>query len=415
MSKTVRKEELPRLRQRYQQRGREGKKRLLDEFCEQWGYSRKHAIKLLGSNLGEPTGLSKRMGRPPTYSVEMRRGLKEIWLASDQMCGKRLKRALPLWIPHYEALHGKLQPQVVKELKAISAASIDRVLAPFRARYPSKGLGGTKPGSLLKTQIPIKTDHWDVKRPGFLEADTVAHCGASLAGEFIWSVTFTDIHSGWSQCAAVWNKGSHGVVQEVSKLEQSLPFRLLGFDCDNGSEFLNYHLLNYFSNRKRGVQFTRSRPYHKNDNAHVEQKNWTHVRQLLGYDRLEDPELIEPINKLYRELWEPYHNFFCPSMKLKKKVRIGGKTRRYYEDPATPYQRLVKSRRLSPEQKKRLSMQYKSLNPFDLKIRIEGALGAILAQARRSSRPTGSLRGGPKFARKESLTKGVTDYEATTP
>jgi hypothetical protein len=158
---------------------------------------------------------------------------------------------------------------------------------------------------LLKTQIPIRTDNWDITRPGFLEADTVAHCGGRLEGDFIWSVTYCDILSGWTCNRAVWNKGAHGIVEATRSVEASLPFELLGFDTDNGSEFLNWHLLRYFQERKKAVGFTRSRPYKKNDNGHVEQKNWTHVRQLLGYERLEDPALVGAINDLYRECWEP--------------------------------------------------------------------------------------------------------------
>lgn len=160
-------------------------------------------------------------------------------------------------------------------------------------------MGGTKPGTLLKNHIPIRTGFWDVSVPGFMEADTVAHCGNSLSGDFVWGLTLTDILTGWTECRATWNKGSTGVVNQVKAIEQALPFTLRGFDCDNGSEFLNYRLLRYFTEHPEKPQFTRSRPYKKNDNAHVEQKNWTHVRHLFGYDRLDSPAPVEKMNALY--------------------------------------------------------------------------------------------------------------------
>lgn len=190
-------------------------------------------------------------------------------------------------MPHYERHHGALSSTTRARLREISPAILDRILGPARAVHPTRGLCGTKPGSLLRTEIPIRTDNWDIKRPGFLEADTVAHCGSSLAGNFIWSAIFTDIFSTWTEGRALWNKGASGVVKATQDVEEGLPFELLGFDSDNGSEFLNYSLKDYFCGRKQPVGFTRSRPCHKDDNAHVEQKNWMWPRQLLGYGRLE--------------------------------------------------------------------------------------------------------------------------------
>src|SRR5690606_31184711 len=177
-------------------------------------------------------------------------------------------------------------------------------------------------------------------RPGFLEADTVAHCGGSLSGDFVWSVTYTDICSGWTCNRAVWNKGSTGIVEATREVEAALPFDLLGFDCDNGSEFLNWHLVRYFQQRPCPVSFTRSRPYKKNDHAHVEQKNWSHVRQLLGYDRFEDPHLCPLINTLYRDYWEPLNNYFIPNAKLIHKTRLGSKIKIRHDKQMTPCARL---------------------------------------------------------------------------
>ena len=250
------------------------------------------------------------------------------------------------------------------------------MLKPLRSRHP-RGLGGTKPGSLLKKNIPIKTNQWNEGKPGFVEADTVAHCGTSLAGSFVWSITLTDIYSGWTENAAVWNKGAHGVLTQIQLIENRLPFTLLGFDSDNGSEFLNYHLVNYFQKRNNPIQFTRSRPYHKGDNAHVEQKNWTHVRQLFGYFRYENPELVILMNDLYQNEFALLHNFFYPAMKLKDKVRIQSKIKKCYDKPQTPYQRLMSSEHVSEIQKEKLTLIFQELDPFELQQKIQSKLKNI--------------------------------------
>ncbi len=248
-----------------------------------------------------------RTGPKPIYaSAELLTALKRIWFASDQMCSKMLKAAIPLWLPFYETVYKALTSETQDRLLSISAATIDRVLKPVRVAYGRKGLSGTRPGSLLKNQIPIRTDFWDVTQPGFIEADTVAHCGNSLAGDFVWSLTMTDILATWTENRATWNKGAEGVLDQIEDVESNLPFDMQGFDCDNGSEFLNWHLLRYFIDHPSVTSFTRSRPYKKNDNAHVEQKNWSHVRQLFGYERFEDPSLVDLINDLYANEWSLY-------------------------------------------------------------------------------------------------------------
>lgn len=214
---------------------------------------------------------------------------------------------------------------------------------------------------------------------GFLEADTVAHCGNSLSGDFVWSLTMTDILSTWTENRAVWNKGAEGVFKAVNDVEKNLPFPILGFDCDNGSEFLNHHFLRYFTQRKDkpSVQFTRSRPYHKNDNAHVEQKNWTHVRHLLGYDRFDKPQLVNLINDLYKNEWSQYQNHFCPTMKLIEKKKVNSRYYKRYDKPQTPYQRLLASGQLSKEKQDQLQVIHQTLNPFALKRDIELKLKRI--------------------------------------
>jgi len=360
--------------ERYQRVGRRFKSKILDEFCAVCGYTRKYAIGLLSR---KPRRRQCKPGPRRRYDGQVLEPLKVIWLAAEQMCSKRLKAALPLWLPFYEQEHGPLVEAVRKKLLQISAASIDRLLKKERARYRGKGLCGTRPGGLLKHQIPIRTDNDDVDRPGFLEADTVAHCGNSLAGDFIWSITFTDIFCQWTENRATWNKGGQGVLGQVKDVEANLPFELLGFDVDNGSEFLCFHLWRYLLDRPRPVPLTRSRPYRKNDQAHVEQKNWTHVRQLLGYQRLEQPQLVPLINELYRT-WGLLHNFFCPNLKLLSKTRKGAKTIRKYSPPQTPYQRLLESKHLSPEQKQKLQNRFQQLNPLQLKREIEQKLKSVL-------------------------------------
>lgn len=401
MSQKVRMDMLPRLRQRYAGRGRQGKSLMIDELCEQFGYSRKHAIKLLNARSGWGGEPGARRGRPPKYEAATVEVLQRIWRAAEQPCGKRLKALLKTWLPHYEDEYGKLNASIGKQVRQISAAQIDRLLAPGKAQGRGRGRCGTKPGSLLKTQIPIRTDNWDIDRPGYLEADTVAHCGGSLEGDFVWSVTYTDIHSGWTANRAVWNKGAHGIVTATQDVEDRLPFAILGFDCDNGSEFLNHHLVNYFTDRKKKVGFTRSRPYQKNDNGHVEQKNWTHVRQLLGYQRLENHDQLRVINELYRDYWEPLHNYFLPSAKLSSKHREGAKYRRQHDAPQTPCERLLKSRGLSAKAKKELREKRAAYNPFALGRELESRLRAILLPPLHSSRPTGSLRSGTAKAKQK--------------
>jgi hypothetical protein len=196
----------------------------------------------------------------------VREVIEHIWKASEQLCGKRLEPALELWLPHYGKHYGSLLPTQQKLLKAVSAATLDRMLAPIKTEV-SRRRCGTRPGTLLRTQIPIQGEVWDERRAGFLEADSVAHCGSSLAGDFIWSLTYTCLGSGWTEDRAVWNKGAHGVLEQTKDVEQNLPFPLLGMDFDNGGEWLNWHLVQYLQERVAPVKLTRSRPYHKDDPA----------------------------------------------------------------------------------------------------------------------------------------------------
>lgn len=363
-------------RYRYRRGNRAVKKRILDDFCETHGYHRKAAARLL-RQAPISDKKPKKPGKKKIYKPDVLLDpLKKIWLATDQMCGKRLKRALPLWVPHYEKHHEPLSEDVSTQLVSMSAATIDRLLKPIKARY-GKGLSGTKPGSLLRKQIPISTNQWDSKQVGFMEADTVAHCGTSLMGDFVWSITLTDIFSGWTEMRAAWNKGATGIMEGIQDIEAHLPFEIKGFDCDNGSEFLNWHLVRYFTERpekKQSIQFTRSRPYHSNDNAHVEQKNWTHVRQVFGYHRFDNPKLVKLMNDLYAHELSLLFNFFYPCIKLVDKVRIESRIKKKYDQAQTPYQRLMESSGLTLEQKKTLQDKFITLDPFDLQKTIQKKL-----------------------------------------
>jgi hypothetical protein len=267
----------------------------------------------------------------------------------------------------------------------MSPATIDRLMKPSRSKYNKHGLCTTKPGSIIKKQIPIKTNQWDEQKPGFLEADTVAHCGSSTTGTFISTVNWVDISTTWTEQRAVWGKGETGVRMAIQDMEQSTPFPVLGFDCDNGSEFLNWHLVKYFTNRKKPVQFTRARAYMKNDNAHIdrpqaaiENKNWTHVRLYLGYQRFDKSELVVTLNELYTTEWNLYFNYFMPSVKLIEKQRVGSKIIKKYDKPKTPFQRVLESEYIPNKTKKRLQEQFLTLNPFELKNQMMLKIRAIL-------------------------------------
>jgi len=370
---------------RYLPASRKEKTRILDELCDLYGYCRKYLIQVLNFNTGKQY---IRKGRKRKYDPKvLLPPLTKIWLAGDQMCSKKLKVALPLWLPFYDNSCEPLSNAIKEQLLSLSPATIDRLLKPNKVKYKRHGMTGTRPGYLLKNQIPIKTDHWDVTQPGFLEADTVAHCGNSLAGNFVWSITLTDINSCWTENRATLGKGAEGVKEQIKNVEKTLPFVILGFDCDNGSEFLNWHLLRYFTERKNKVQFTRSRPYKKNDNAHVEQKNWTHVRQLFGYDRFENPILVDLMNDLYANEWNLYQNHFIPTLKLKSKIKVNSKYIRKYEKPKTPYQRLLDSEHITQNTKAQLKRVHKQLNPFELKLEIERKLKHIFKYVTVNNKP----------------------------
>jgi hypothetical protein len=357
------------------------KSALITELCATCDWHRKHGIRALKKFKRFTKPKPKKRGRPSRYNKpSVIEPLKRIWLAANLPCSKRLKVILPLWLPAYAKEFGGLSLDAIKALRNISASSIDRLLESTRARYRGRGRSTTKPGTLLRQQIPIKCNQWDETRPGFLEADTVAHCGESVNGQYANTIDSVDIATGWTEQRAVWGKGEKGVLEQIEDIEKSLPFALLGFDSDNGNEFLNHHLFKHFTKRNSPVQFTRSRAYHKDDNAHIEQKNWTHVRLWFGYHRIENPKAVELMNDLYRsDAWRLYHNFFLPSVKLIEKKRIASKTVKRYDKPKTPYQRVLESPDIKPSIKRALKEQYETANPFAFRKEIEKKLKEVFA------------------------------------
>lgn len=378
-------------RSRYRRASKPEKGRILDEGCALFGIRRKSLVRAFAR---DPDRKKRRRGRRKQYGPELDEPLKRVWLAAQQPCGKRLEKVLRIWLPHYEKHFEPLGQESVEKLLSMSPATIDRRLGPIRARR-RKGLCATRSVRVLEGQIPIRTRFQEVDGPGFIEADTVAHCGQSMQGPFVWSLTFTDIWSGWTENRAVWNRSARRIVDAIRDIESSLAFPIEGFDSDNGTEFLNHQLLRYLRDRPAPVYFTRSRPYRKNDNAHVEQKQWTHVRQLLGYDRFEDRRLAAPINDLYAQEWRALQNFFLPTMQLVSKSREEGSLRRRHGAPQTPCERLLASPQVLEEDKERLRREFSGLDPFDLQERLEVKLKKILRLVRRQTK---TPRGTPKAA-----------------
>lgn len=364
---------------RYKRLRKELRGYLLDHYCEVTGYNRKYAITKLNHCHFKKS--KRKPGRPSVYNQEyVIKPLCKIWRASERPCSTRLKVIIQEWIPFME---DELHPAIKRLLLKISPATIDRVLRPYRLGDNRRRHCRTKPGKLIKSKIPIKQNQWDEKRPGFLEADSVAHCGGSIWGEFVNTIDTVDIATGWTEQRAVFGKSKHDLVDRIKDIEKTLPFPLLGFDSDNGSEFLNHTLMKYFMFRpKDPVQFTRSRPYHKDDNAHVEQKNWTHVRYWFGYYRFDNPEVVDLFNDLYKNEWRLYHNFFLPSVKLISKHRVGARWVKKHDKPKTPFRRLMQSRHVDSSIKKALLLQYQSLNPFELKLKINQKLKLIFEKAK---------------------------------
>lgn len=364
MTTEMRRVYLETVRSRYQKSTKKEKSLILNEFCNVCGYERKYAIRILWSHV-EPR--SRRPGPKRIYSHQVIPHLIYFWNAMNRCCSKKMKAALPLWMPFYRE---PIDPGVKALLLKMSSATIDRRLRDYRESSEVRGLSATR-STWVKSKIPLKLLDHAVTEPGFVESDTVAHCGTSLAGNFISSLTITDLYSGWTENRAVLTKTSEQMIPQIKDIEARLPFEMKGFASDNGTEFLNQDLHFYLRKRQKPIEFVRRRPYKKNDNAHVEQKNFTHVRSLFGYLRFEHPELVSRMNEIYRAYWNPLWNYFTPCLKLKEKTRIGGRVKKVYDGPKTPVQRLIEAPDMTSWQISYLKEQQRSKNPFWLKQQLD--------------------------------------------
>lgn len=364
MTTEMRRIYLETIRSRYRKSTKKDKSQILNEFCNVCGYERKYAIRILWGHV-EPR--SSRPGPKRVYSHQVIPHLIYFWNAMNRCCSKKMKAALPLWMPFYRE---PLDPEVKTLLLKMSSATIDRRLREYRESSEVRGLSATR-SAWVKSKIPLKLLDHEILEPGFIESDTVAHCGSSLSGEFVNTLTMTDLYSGWTENRALLTKTSEQMIKQVADIEARLPFRMKGFASDNGSEFLNQDLHFYLRKREEPVEFVRRRPYKKNDNAHVEQKNFTHVRSLFGYDRFEDPELVQKMNEIYRAYWNPLWNYFTPCLKLQSKTRIGGRVKKVYDNPKTPVQRLMEAPGMKSWQISHLKEQLRARNPFWLKQQLD--------------------------------------------
>lgn len=387
------------LRQRYQVANRAQRKEILDEFLAVTSYHRKSAIRLFALRVadGRRTVSGRRRGRPRLYEPAVVAALQVLWESADCICSRRLQPFAPKLLAALRR-HGELllDPEVEAHLCRMSSATMDRLLHPLRHLHRRRGLSSTKPGTLLKQAIPVRPfADWDEQRPGFLEVDLVAHCGESTEGFYLCTLNTVDVATGWSECVAVWGKGQERVGGGIDAVKRRLPFALLGLDSDNGGEFINQGLYDYC--RRHKITFTRSRAYKKNDQCHIEQKNWTVVRRVVGYDRYNSHAALALLNELYGYL-RLYVNFFQPVLKLLSKERQGAKVVKHYDVAQTPYERLCASKVLEPAQEAALEKLYQSLNPVQLRKQIDQALEKLWALAERERRPDKATERVPEGA-----------------
>lgn len=399
MAQQSKREYLESIYQRYRQSSRPEKQRILDELMRVCGYHRKYAIGLLNRPLAErrPRRVPKRR---PRYSAAVIEVLAELWTASGYLCAVRLKAALPTWLPWLRR-RVALSPEQERQLLAIRARQLERRLRVHKQRVTRRIYGTTRPGSLLKHMIPIKTEQWDVTKAGYLEIDLVSHSGANADGEFLYTLDAVDIHTGWVERQAVRGKGHQGILAALEAIAQQLPFALRGIDSDNGSEFINQHLWAFCQRAHPPIQFTRSRPYKKDDNAHIEQKHWPHVRKLVGWDRYETPAARAALQALYAAL-RLFQNLFQPSMKLLRKSRHGSRVRRRYEVPQTPWARVLACAEADPVKVAALRRVLARTDPFVLSQRIDAQLEQVWQLAQRVTRqPRATM---PKVAKPRAVT-----------
>jgi hypothetical protein len=369
---------LKRLQSRYRQAGKQERSAILDEFVKTNGCHRKHAIAVLNGRRERVNGPIRRPRRK-VYGAEEAAALEVLSELFDHICAKRLRAALDVELPRlYQSSKLIMSAACYRKLQRISPATIDRLRAN-RERRPGRRRGFTKPGTLLKDQIPVRTwADWDEHRPGFCELDLVDHSGGIVVRgqDHAWTLCFTDVHTAWTECVATVNKAQVHVLAAIQQARERLPFPLLGIDSDNGSEFINDELHRYCLSEQ--ITFTRGRAGRKNDNPYVEQKNWSIVRYAVGYGRYDTPAQLELLNRLYT-LLHYYNNFFLPVVKLKEKTRVGSRVKRVYDEPQTPYARLLASKVLSQEEEAELREAYSHLDLFALRRHIDGLQDELLA------------------------------------
>jgi hypothetical protein len=373
MSQITRQEVLERKRFRYARAGKEHKAKIIDELVELFGYHRKAAIRALRGH--PPSKAPWVIGRPREYDPDkLLKPLKTIWLAALQPCGWRLKAALSEWLAAYEQDHRRLDPDVRQSLLAASRATLDRLLRPVRIEH--RRCATTRPGTVLRQEIAIRTE-WTENSPGYLEVDTVALCGGRLDDRHAWMFDGVDIHTTWNEMRALPNRSEAATVLQIGDVERSLPFPLCGLDSDNGGEFINHNLKSYLLRRENPVAFTRARAYRKNDNAHIEQKNYTQVRQWFGYERYDNPEVVPVINTLCKGALGQLLNYFLPTLKLESKERVGSRTVRKYGPARTPLARVLDCPQADARTKEQLRQHKQSLNPFALRRQVDQQLKRI--------------------------------------
>jgi hypothetical protein len=374
MSQRSKRELLEEILPRYLKAKRSKKKIMLDEFVAATGYHRKYATRLLKH--GRPRRSTKKHGLQKVYQGEVVVALEQVWEVCGRICSKRLHPFLPEMVKVLERCGElRLSEQTKTLLLQMSRSTIDRCLGPARFEHPLHGLSTTKPGSLLKKAIPVRTfTPWDEDAPGFLEIDLVAHCGGSVEGQYINTLTCVDLSTGWIECLPVHHRSQQAVFEAIQTMRTYLPFLLLGLDSDNGNEFINDLLYQYCLSEK--ITFTRSRPYQKNDQAHVEQKNWSVVRRLIGYDRLETEDEYQLLQSIYADL-RLYANFFQPVLKLVSKEHVDKKLVKRYDTAATPFQRVLAAKDIPFETKARLTNSYVQLNPVQLRTSIDAKVAKL--------------------------------------
>lgn len=374
MSQVTRKEVVQSLRRRYERAGKIYRSQLITEAVELLGYHRKAAIRALQNRPGVIRAPAV-IGRPREYDPEkLLVPLQAIWLAALQPCGKRLVGAMAEWVPAYEADRRRLDEDVRESLLGASAATLDRLLQPLRTQHRRRA--ATRPGTILRQEIAIRTD-WQENEPGFLEIDTVALCGGVLDDRHLWMFDSVDIETTWNEMRALESRNQHSTIEQMKNVEEHLPFALAGLDFDNGGEFINHHMRRYASQRQKPVTLTRSRAYRKNDNAYIEQKNYTQVRQWFGYERYDNPAVAPLINELCRGALGQLLNYFIPTLKLEEKRQEGSRHVRVYGPAKTPLVRVLESPAVEKEQKERLRERRAQLNPFALRRDVDRQMKVI--------------------------------------